>query len=107
MNGNTWTSSWWWLWTIAMFRPSRVDDEEVPLEINLIPEWAWRRYLRDKYGDENVVRKTKDNDQGLWNYYPSEAVMPAPTDECIAYGQVCKCISRDDRKTIQRGGVLE
>jgi hypothetical protein len=102
MNGNTWTSSWWWLWTIAMFRPSRVDDENVPDEIELVPSWDWRRELQRKYGDENVVRKTKDNHQGLWDSHPWQATEPAPTDECIAYGQVCKCISREERKTIQR-----
>lgn len=39
----------WRAWVLALHRPSRVDDEEVPFELGLIPWWHWRDWLSERY----------------------------------------------------------
>jgi hypothetical protein len=84
-----WTPRLWELWTAALIRPIRVDDEEVAPELCLRPWWVWLADFRARYGAHAVERKNPEPGPiprghrmtDLWAQgYTS---VPCPTDACF------------------------
>lgn len=70
----------WADWLLALHRPPRLDDEEVPASLELVPWWRWREHLAWAYGAE-VVHVTPPATQEATRFACSDDG-PALTDAC-------------------------
>lgn len=76
------TANDWRTWLVALCRPVRVDDEEVPFPWLLPPWWAWRDVLAERYGAGNVQRVEPAREPVYVGQLTPRVRTPAPTDGC-------------------------
>jgi hypothetical protein len=74
----------WIAWTVALTRPARVDDEEVPRGVVLIPWWNWA-WLLNRHGK---VTRMPLGRLRLPEVLQGQHLGPVPSDWCNNEG-VC------------------
>ena len=72
---------WPELWLGKLANPHRLDGETCPEEVETIGDWDWLHCLRERYGQENVVRHTPPYLMAE-DVYDVWAKGPCPSDWC-------------------------